>query len=412
MDARASGLDVLVLDRARFPRDKPCAEYLSPEASRIFAEMGVLDLIQAAGAAELSGVIVRSPSGVSFRGDYASDRGYRGFRDRGFALRRPILDTILLRQAESMGARVIEGMQVTDLVRDGSGRVIGVNARPSDDGACGLRPTTTLRGRIAAVRLAAFRRSSPPGPGPRETVAPSDRVRNALPRCRGYWFGSENARGAGRLHRARRRRARRDQRGGSRAGAVGAWGRRGSSGVHDGLDRKTSAHRASLPARHAHVTGACNQDRLPRTPAPGWAQGAALVGDAVDFFDPSTGEGIYAALRGAGLLTPYLHEALRSTTSRGSDIALAAYDRCRRTEFGGSGSSSGLWARSSHPRCFMNHVARVLAARRDMADLLIGVTGDFVPPREVLRAGYLLRLLAPAQRSPAPLAPRMPIETP
>jgi hypothetical protein len=37
----------------------------------------------------------------------------------------------------------------------------------------------------------------------------------------------------------------------------------------------------------------------------------------------------------------------------------------------------------------------VLSRRRDMADLLVGVTGDFVPPREVLRPGYLLKLLVP-----------------
>jgi hypothetical protein len=43
----------------------------------------------------------------------------------------------------------------------------------------------------------------------------------------------------------------------------------------------------------------------------------------------------------------------------------------------------------------MNHAARVLSRRRDMADLLVGVTGDFVPPREVLRPGYLVRLLFP-----------------
>jgi flavin-dependent dehydrogenase len=30
-----------------------------------------------------------------------------------------------------------------------------------------------------------------------------------------------------------------------------------------------------------------------------WARGAALVGDAADFYDPFTGEGIYSALRGA-----------------------------------------------------------------------------------------------------------------
>ena len=35
------GADVLVLDRARFPRDKICAEYLSPQASRILSDMRI-----------------------------------------------------------------------------------------------------------------------------------------------------------------------------------------------------------------------------------------------------------------------------------------------------------------------------------------------------------------------------------
>jgi len=39
------GVDVLVLDRAMFPRDKICAEYLSPQASRVLSDMRVLDEI-------------------------------------------------------------------------------------------------------------------------------------------------------------------------------------------------------------------------------------------------------------------------------------------------------------------------------------------------------------------------------
>jgi len=54
---------VLVLDRARFPRDKTCAEYLSPQASRLLDVMGALPLVEAAGAAQLAGMLVRAPSG-------------------------------------------------------------------------------------------------------------------------------------------------------------------------------------------------------------------------------------------------------------------------------------------------------------------------------------------------------------
>ena len=79
------GADVLVLDRARFPRDKPCAEYLSPQASRILDALGVLPAIEAEGPAHLRGMIVRAPNGEHIRGDFAADHGFRGFRDRGLA---------------------------------------------------------------------------------------------------------------------------------------------------------------------------------------------------------------------------------------------------------------------------------------------------------------------------------------
>src|SRR6186997_2635817 len=43
--ARA-GVDVMILDRARFPRDKPCSEYMSPQASRILNDMGLLSRVE------------------------------------------------------------------------------------------------------------------------------------------------------------------------------------------------------------------------------------------------------------------------------------------------------------------------------------------------------------------------------
>ena len=59
----SAGAGVVMLDRARFPRDKPCAEYLSPEASRILSAMGALDACERAGAAHLAGMMIRAPGG-------------------------------------------------------------------------------------------------------------------------------------------------------------------------------------------------------------------------------------------------------------------------------------------------------------------------------------------------------------
>ncbi|MEP7344975.1 MAG: hypothetical protein ABI877_06905, partial [Gemmatimonadaceae bacterium] len=126
-----------------------------------------------------------------------------------------------------------------------------------------------------------------------------------------------------------------------------------------------------------------------------WQPGVALVGDAADFFDPFTGEGIYTALRGGELLALYGVEAVRAPSPARANVALAAYDRARRHEFAGKWRVERMiGAAVGFPPLF-NRVARTLEARRDMADVLVGVAGDFVPPGEVLRATFLLRLILP-----------------
>jgi menaquinone-9 beta-reductase len=74
----------------------------------------------------------------------------------------------------------------------------------------------------------------------------------------------------------------------------------------------------------------------------------------------------------------------------------AAYDAARRREFGGKWVVERMVGAGVAFAPVVNRAVRALAARKDMADLLVGVTGDFVPAREVLRPGYLARLfLAP-----------------
>jgi flavin-dependent dehydrogenase len=123
-----------------------------------------------------------------------------------------------------------------------------------------------------------------------------------------------------------------------------------------------------------------------------YAPGAALVGDAADFFDPFTGEGIYAALRGGELLAEFAGDAI-DDIARGRDDALKEYDRARRAEFSGKWKVEKVVGAAVAFPALMNRAANILSRRRDMADTLIGVVGDFVPAREVLSPGYLLRLM-------------------
>jgi flavin-dependent dehydrogenase len=131
-----------------------------------------------------------------------------------------------------------------------------------------------------------------------------------------------------------------------------------------------------------------------------WVPGAALVGDAADFFDPFTGEGIYTALRGGELLSEYVTDALLTPDRKTEITALKAYEKARRREFSGKWKVEKLVGAAIAFPALINRAARVLSHRRDMADLLVGVVGDFVPAREVLRPGYLLSLmLAPSAKA-------------
>jgi hypothetical protein len=103
-------------------------------------------------------------------------------------------------------------------------------------------------------------------------------------------------------------------------------------------------------------------------------------------------------MRGAELLTPYAFEAARSTTSAAADVALAAYDRCRRNEFAGKWMVERAIAAAIASPAIIDRAALALERRPDLANTLVGVTGDFVPASQVLRPKYIFSLLAAALR--------------
>jgi flavin-dependent dehydrogenase len=394
--ARA-GVRVLLLDRAVFPRAKPCAEYLSPQAARILSDMGALDAVDRAGAAHLTGMVIRAPNGATLRGDFVAEHGFRAFRDRGLALRRTALDPILLDRARDAGAEVREGCRVTDLVRDARGRVRGVRVLDGEGttstidatlvvGADGLRSLVAHRLGLAHVsrwprRLALVAHLE--GFGDMQEWGELHVERDV-----GY-VGLATVDGG--LTNA--------------AMVVPPGDARAVSADREGyflgwLRARPQLAARARPARLAspvQVTGpfASHARRS-------WAPGAALVGDAADFFDPFTGEGIYAGLRGGELLAPFALQALGAPSSREADLALARYHRARRAEFGGKWIVERLIGAAIGYAPAMNYFARTLESRKDMADLLVGVTGDFVPAREVLRPSYLLNLFRHSNGSPAP----------
>lgn len=386
--ARA-GCDVLLVDRAIFPRDKICSEYLSPQASRLLHEMGVLDALEAGPSARLAGMRVHAPDGTIIQGSFTASAGFHPFRNYGLAVRRPLLDTTLLDRAEQAGARVRTGVDVRDLAWDSHARVTGVVIRDGESartlrarlviGADGLRSVVARRAhlgahgrwprRLALVRhFHGVRHDAPVGDmhvfeGGYAGFAPvGDDLTNVavvIPTNQSRAFGND-----------------RD--------AIMRLLLMGQPGVAARLE-------SAEPATPARAIGPFNWHARRA-----WIPGAVLVGDAADFFDPFTGEGMYAAMRGAELLSMYAWEAVRSAAAHHSDVALAAYDRCRRHEFRAKWAVERAIATAIASPPLINFAARALVRRAELADLLVGVTGDFIPAIEALRPQFIAKILAAA----------------
>ncbi|HEX6778310.1 MAG TPA: hypothetical protein VF099_08925, partial [Ktedonobacterales bacterium] len=121
------------------------------------------------------------------------------------------------------------------------------------------------------------------------------------------------------------------------------------------------------------------------------ADGVMLVGDATGFYDPFTGEGIYRALRGAELLADVAGAALANGDC--SAACLSAYDRLHRHEFAGKRLVEHIVQGMVARPWLSNRVASRLARSKRLADTMIGVTGDFLPPSRVLSPFFMARLV-------------------
>jgi geranylgeranyl reductase family protein len=123
-----AGLDVLLLEKASFPRDKICGDGLTPRAVKQLIGLGI-DL-DAPGWARNKGLRIVG-AGHRLELPWPELTSYPPY---GLVRTRADLDEILARHAEKAGARLHERTSVTGpLLDERTGRVVGVTARPVDD---------------------------------------------------------------------------------------------------------------------------------------------------------------------------------------------------------------------------------------------------------------------------------------
>lgn len=375
LELRRLGFSVCLLEKTRFPRDKICGDFLTPGSVELLAEIG--------------GGEVEAQSPCSLRGMRITYEGYEVLSSfpsprHGWSLSRRKLDTVLARRAAAAGAELVEGFRVTGFGPDaetGGHRVEGAYA----DGT-----SRTIRARLV---VEAGGRHGLIGRRLGWRIDDTRLVRYAL------WSHMEGVRGLsdrGEMHVFE-------------DGYVGV-------AVLDhaaGLANVTMALAARRMARARGHVRACFLDLLARHPTLGprcrdaklvagvsglgplacrakrlAGDGIAMVGDAGGFVDPFTGEGIFLALSSGRMLA-------RAVAREGieSPSALASYEAAFHAAFDAKLRLCRLLQMVIARPWLARFVSRALSSRRDLADRMVGTTGDLFPPAGVLNPAYIGRLL-------------------
>ncbi len=308
LQLRRLGHRVRLLDRAQFPRPKPCGEYLHPGTVRVLERLGLGAGVHAA-AARIHGIFLAGPDGASVWAPFPSGCG--------LLLPRAQLDHLLVQAAVQAGVEFQEGYRV-DAVLPGSPPVVVAR----DGGR-----TLQLRARLVvgadglhSVVARAVHPVRPPA-HPRTTV--------------GAYFeglGCEDPRGE--LHVGPGWYVGVAMYGNGVGNVVAALPQEMLRKVRD---PRTAFARACevLPVLRHRMRNA-----RPATPFAcvgplgfverrAWAPGVLLVGDAAGTVDPMTGQGVYLALRGAELAARFAHRFLCTEDLQ----VLVDYDRARRRTF-------------------------------------------------------------------------------
>lgn len=311
------GLRVLVVDRARPGADSLSTHALLRPAVLQLRRWGLLDEVAASGAPPIRRTLIHYGDEV-----VPVDISARNGVDAFYAPRRTVLDPVLAGAAVRAGAEVRYQTSVRDLVRDGRGRVAGVELVS----AGGVRSVAR-----APVTIGAD--------GIRSTVA--RRVA-----ATGYWHGREggaaayayfeglDVEGYEWLYRPSAAGALIPTNGGQVNVSVTVpatgFATRLRPDVEHGFWRVLAE---ADPAVAERVRRARRVSRLRTFPGmaafhrQAWGPGWALVGDAGSFMDPTGAHGISSALRDSELLARAVAHVHSGAASE--EEALAGYQRTR-----------------------------------------------------------------------------------
>ncbi len=329
------GLDVAVLDRATFPRDKVCGDGLTPAA---VAELSLMGMDMSTWNRNKGLRVIGGGNEIYF--EWPEQTTMPGY---GMARERAVLDEELIRQAERAGARLYEGHMVTEALRSPTGRVTGVQARVGR-GKDAQMVTATGRLVVDAGGVAA-RLATSLGieKKDRRPLGVAARTYFKSPRSDDQWMESHLELWNGTPGES------------ELLPGYGWIFPLGNGLVNVGLGSVSSdAKSTSLPYRDvfkqwvSHLppdwgftpenqVGPLRSAALPMSfnRKPHYVEGLALVGDSGGMVSPFNGEGIAPAIKAGRVLADAAGSAFARDTQNGFDLAMSAYPEQLQADYGG-----------------------------------------------------------------------------
>jgi geranylgeranyl reductase family protein len=367
--ARA-GARVAVIERARHPRPKACAEYASPRIVEELARLGLAPHRWVDDAVPLDGMELHVAGRVA-RIRYA-DR-HRSRTAWGVDRRR--FDALLAEHAASSGADLREGMRAVGLLVDG-GRVRGVRLRGPDGADATIRAAFVVGAdgaRSTVARLAGVERTvgypRRLGLVAHYTAAEGLDDHGEMHVGDGYYVGLAPTPG-GELNVGMALPL--DGRGPAEARFEMALAGLPEVAARLRASRRIGPIRGTAPIAH----------RVATTAGAGWL----LVGDAAGFVDPFTGEGIHRALRSG--------RAAATAILAGGDVA-AAYRAERRRAFAAKSALTWMIQGFLAAPPLLEHAVARLSTRPAVARRLGSALGDCRPATDALSPRALFEVLGP-----------------
>ncbi len=350
------GCAVLLLDRARFPRDKLCGDFLNPINWPILEDLGAADAVRECKHVKISGFSVTSARGQRA----ASPLPAHDALHSGLGIQRYFLDYALVNRAKKLGVTVQDGYKVLAITRETTGWAINCRT-PEGNETRHARLLVGADGRNSKVA----RQLNLDGPGPHQRGSVGFQMRLNLASgiedsVQVYYFRGGYA-GVIRID----------------PDTINVAFTIGRSFLPDGISfqglRKNYLEQNSDLRDLLLHSEPCGQLRsiwpVYFAPRKRYGDGFVLVGDAAQVTEPVTGEGIYFALKSGQLAARSIAGALRHGGSFSDH--LARYESACTEEFGRRARiNMGLRLLMTRP-VLLGAAVRLVGWRRDLLEAVL-----------------------------------------